>query len=273
KEENKKLLDYSEKLGANSFDEDVEGYDASTRDYKEEQQRKKNKVKKKKNLLEKTKDYAVEKGEKLGLYLNDSFEQIILGNYTDKVTVLGTTGQIGLGFIGLDLPADLRDITADIDNWEWSKSHVLQTGMDGLAIFPIVGSFKYADEGSQLLKNLDKADDIKDTSKAVGKTIKKVEIKVNNMSEFFKTEFGNSLKTGVSKTKKQIDGQSIYEVTTKTENKYLKKGDKFYLDGLHKDHIEVFDKQRKVKAVLNLDGTINISKTETALKEGRKIPK
>ena len=96
---------------------------------------------------------------------------------------------------------------------------------------------------------------------------------VNNMSEFFQTEFGKLIKGGVSKTKQQFQGQSIYEVTKKIDNKYLKKGDKFYLDNLHKDHLEVFDKRGNAKAVLNLDGTINVSKTEQALNEGRKLNK
>lgn len=49
----------------------------------------------------------------------------------------------------------------------------------------------------------------------------------------------------------------------------IKKGDQFYLDGQHKNHLEVFDSKGKFKAVLNLDGTINKVKTEAA--KGRKI--
>ncbi|EPF5500540.1 hypothetical protein AB8896_22990 [Yersinia enterocolitica] len=54
---------------------------------------------------------------------------------------------------------------------------------------------------------------------------------------------------------------------------YISKGDKYYLDGLHKNHIEVFDSNRNIKAVLNLDGTINQDKTNKAVVEGRKLPK
>ncbi|MBR8661825.1 hypothetical protein KDN35_19610 [Brevibacillus sp. NL20B1] len=57
----------------------------------------------------------------------------------------------------------------------------------------------------------------------------------------------------------------------KVQNPYLKKGDGFYLDSLHYDHIEVVDSRGKVKAVLNLDGTLNVSKTEQALKQGRTV--
>jgi len=54
---------------------------------------------------------------------------------------------------------------------------------------------------------------------------------------------------------------------------YIAKGDKYYLDGLHKDHIEVFDSKGRVKAVLNTDGSYNDSKTKSAIKEGRRLTK
>lgn len=60
-------------------------------------------------------------------------------------------------------------------------------------------------------------------------------------------------------------------MTKKLESSYLNKGDKFYLDNLHKDHLEVFDKRGNAKNVLNLDGTLNYSKTESALAEKRKL--
>jgi hypothetical protein len=48
-----------------------------------------------------------EKGTQTLDYLKDSLEQLALGNYTDKVTVLGTGAQIATGLLGLDLPADM----------------------------------------------------------------------------------------------------------------------------------------------------------------------
>lgn len=56
------------------------------------------------------------------------------------------------------------------------------------------------------------------------------------------------------KTKRQYDGQTIYEVVDK-RIPGLKKGDQLYLDGLHKDHIEVFDKRGRFRKVINLDGS------------------
>jgi len=55
---------------------------------------------------------------------------------------------------------------------------------------------------------------------------------------------------------------------------FTQPGDQFYLDARHKNHIEVFDRTgAKVKAVLNLDGSYNQKKTESAIKEGRRLPK
>ncbi|MFB5759850.1 polymorphic toxin-type HINT domain-containing protein [Paenibacillus medicaginis] len=97
-------------------------------------------------------------------------------------------------------------------------------------------------------------------------------LKANNMSEFFKLDFGTSLKNLSQKTSTVVKGATVYKVTRKTGNDYLKKGDQYYLDTLHHDHMEVFDSRGKVKAVLNLDGSFNAKKTEAALKEGRIIP-
>ncbi len=97
-------------------------------------------------------------------------------------------------------------------------------------------------------------------------------IKVGNMNEFFNnTEFGISLKDSVSKTSAIVKGESVYRIDKKIDNPILDKGDGIYLDSLHKDHLEVVNKRGKVKAVLNLDGTLNVKKTEIALKENRSI--
>ncbi|MET1250187.1 T7SS effector LXG polymorphic toxin [Sporolactobacillus sp. STCC-11] len=92
---------------------------------------------------------------------------------------------------------------------------------------------------------------------------------VSNMNELFRTDFGKSIINSISKTKINYDGQSIYKITQKVDNDYLKKGYGIYLDALHHDHLEVIDKKGNVKYVLNLDGTVNIDKTKKAL--GRKI--
>ena len=91
---------------------------------------------------------------------------------------------------------------------------------------------------------------------------------VNNMQEFFETDFGEQLKSSVRKTKRQYDGQTIYEVVDK-RIPGLKKGDQLYLDGLHKDHIEVFDKRGRFRKVINLDGSKNIIKSDAGV--GRSI--
>lgn len=81
-------------------------------------------------------------------YIESSLNQLVYGNYTDDVTLLGTGAQILTGIIGIDLPADIRDITADLSNGDVGK-----LAIDTLAFLPVVGSFKYVDEVDTLLKN------------------------------------------------------------------------------------------------------------------------
>jgi filamentous hemagglutinin len=74
----------------------------------------------------------------------------------------------------------------------------------------------------------------------------------------------------VRKTSKIFQGQPVF----KAENRIganIRKGDQIYLDNLHNDHLEVFDRFGDVRLVLNLDGSINPSKTKKAVAAGRKL--
>lgn len=105
-----------------------------------------------------------------------------------------------------------------------------------------------------------------------GYSYKPDNLAVNNMKEFFETDFGSELKSNVTKTKKNYKGQSVYRVDKNT-NPNMKKGDQFYLDSLHKDHIEVFNSRGTDPRVLNLDGTLNENKTLEAIRQGRTLKK
>ncbi|HAT2867203.1 TPA: hypothetical protein I8374_001625 [Serratia marcescens] len=52
----------------------------------------------------------------------------------------------------------------------------------------------------------------------------------------------------------------------------IRKGDQFYLDASHKNHLEVFDSKGNFRVFLNLDGSVNVDKTKIAVTEGRKLP-
>lgn len=92
-------------------------------------------------------------------YLKKSVKQVLLGNFTKDVTLLGTMAQIALGIADADLPGDARDLTYDLTHWKWTPEHGVQTLLDVVGILPVVGALKYSDEFSTLLKSLNKADD------------------------------------------------------------------------------------------------------------------
>jgi|GEM_PF-1984649 filamentous hemagglutinin len=95
----------------------------------------------------------------------------------------------------------------------------------------------------------------------------------NNMGEFFKQPgFGSEMAKNSRRTEKTYQGQTIHKATDDIGNN-INEGDKFYLDAKHKNHLEVFDGNRKIKAVLNLDGTYNEDKTMKARAEGRRLDK
>ena len=95
---------------------------------------------------------------------------------------------------------------------------------------------------------------------------------VQNMGEFFiKSKFGQEILNISNRTNYFFKEQKIFKIIKKDSKLGLDKGDYYYLDDLHKDHIEVFDSNRNFKKALNLDGTINKEKTAIGLKEKRKI--
>jgi hypothetical protein len=79
--------------------------------------------------------------------------QMVMGNYGDDVTVLGTLGQIALGLVGLDTPADIRDIVYDFSHWSNNPAHIGQTVLDLVGLIPFLGNVKYLDEVGAVLKN------------------------------------------------------------------------------------------------------------------------
>ena len=104
--------------------------------------------------------------DKIGSYLGKSINQLIKGNYTDDVTLLGTGMQVGTGILGIDVLADIRDVSADFAHWEWSWGHAGQTILDAVGIVPLIGAVKYTDEVAEHITNitneniLDQVDDI-----------------------------------------------------------------------------------------------------------------
>jgi hypothetical protein len=91
------------------------------------------------------------------------------------------------------------------------------------------------------------------------------------MKEFFQLPFGQTLYPRSVKTPYHYQKFSIYKLTENIPNTDLKKGYFYYLDSLHGDHIEVFNKQLKAAGVYNLDGTFNVAKSEAAKKAARII--
>ena len=105
------------------------------------------------------------RGEK---YMDDSFEQVLKGNYTDKVTTLGTIFQMGLGALGWDAPSDVRDLIYDVTHLESTPAY--QTLIDAVSVLPIVGMLKYSDEAAALIKPALRA--AEETADAVGDAAK-----------------------------------------------------------------------------------------------------
>ena len=114
-----------------------------------------------KKMLDKAEDYLIR-----------SAECIVLGNFTDEVTVLGVGVQIVLGIFDLDLPCDIRDIIADVrnlaqaDEIKWDMIAML--ALDLIGLIPVIGALKYSDEVGTLFKNAGKVSVVAEGADGVG---------------------------------------------------------------------------------------------------------
>lgn len=73
---------------------------------------------------------------------------------------------------------------------------------------------------------------------------------VGNMDQFFKgSDSGAQVRANTDKSTRVIDGQSVYVVKEDMGNG-IKKGYQLYLDGQHKDHLDVFEKHANLNLFL-----------------------
>lgn len=94
------------------------------------------------------------------------------------------------------------------------------------------------------------------------------------MEDFLESPgFGQTLKNNSIRTSEIIKGAKVYEAVKNIRNAngevVIRKGDSFYIDTAHDDHLEVFSKFRAERPVVNLDGSISDKKTVSA--KGRRF--
>lgn len=123
---------------------------------------------------------ATEPNTKGEQYMDDTFEQVLKGNYTDKVTALGIALQMLAGIPNLDVAMDARDLLYDLTHLKTTPPG--QVGLDAMAFAPVFGSLKYVDDIAKMAKAGDgvvdaiteigkHADDLADVGKHVDDTL------------------------------------------------------------------------------------------------------
>lgn len=170
-------------------------------------------------------EFIAETGYAIGDYMYRSGEQVLLGNYSDEVTLLGTGGQIALGATGLDAIADVRDIYHGIENYEFSWAHNGQLTLDTLSLLPLVGAFKYADNvailwnGGKKAKKAQKANKVqKITKNIVEIKIKDRKIKkVEDISGFSKHGLNRIINRGIEPESIKSTIENPIKVTKRTD--------------------------------------------------------
>lgn len=85
-------------------------------------------------------------------------QQIVLGEYAPKTTLLGTVGEVIAGVLGIDAWKDVTDMVYYLTHWENNWNHYSKVFINGLAILPGVGVLKNADEVKAVRKYIEAYD-------------------------------------------------------------------------------------------------------------------
>lgn len=210
---------------------------------------------------EDVKNFATDSLDDFKDYIGRSVEQIILGNFTDEVTILGTVGQIALGILGVDLIADIRDLASDFVKWEWSWGHAGQVALDAIALLPVIGALKNADEVGTLIKGVTKTDGLVDGMKTMDKTIDTAKT-IENVSEGFDSakdgiktfdhvsdgiDSAEEIADGTKAAKNSIDGVDSTSDVVKGTSKAISEADRLKLSKwTYKPSDELYLKYKKV---------------------------
>ena len=85
--------------------------------------------------------------------------QALGGNYyAGRPTIAGTAAQFSLGTLGLDTPADIRDLQYDLTHQDSIPKG--QLALDALAFLPLIGGLKYVNDGVDAAKAVNRASNI-----------------------------------------------------------------------------------------------------------------
>ncbi|WP_207649488.1 hypothetical protein [Anaeromicropila populeti] len=179
-------------------------------------------------------------------YFSDGLEQIILGKYKEKGTVIGTVGEVGLTFTGVDVYQDLRDLTHDIITWETTWEHFGETALDGIGLIPLVGALGKSDEILLFVKRTEKLYEIQRVAQ-IGE----------NLLESLK-KAGNALENAVdaaSTAMKQV-GSINYRYLHNTLDRVEQGGRWSLATGYGTDFFQAFAKYRsRMKNISNTNPT------------------
>ena len=94
-----------------------------------------------------------------------ALKQLLKGEYADDVNLLGTGLEIGAGFIPLVGQAQSgRDLTHNLQNWEWSWGHAGVTALNAFGLIPVVGGLRVVGRVSRVVP----ASEIRRATRAVG---------------------------------------------------------------------------------------------------------
>jgi len=190
-------------------------------------------------------------------------KQIFTCNYTNNVSLLGTAGEIGAGFIpGIGQVQSGRDLINNITNWKWSWGHIGQTALNAIGLIPVIGGLKNIGKADELIKGVEEASKIAkaiDKAEPLAKEAGKLDDVVPGSiwNNYFKQKYGASNTEWITKGVEEVSwyNTSVEDVKwTNHNNKHVPQkgltwkniiestlyGDARYKPGINIEELEKF---------------------------------
>ena len=171
-----------------------------------------------------------------GEYVTKSGKKFVLGDYTDEeVTLLSVSGEVATSLVGVDMAADVRDLSYDISHWGEGDYFALTLATDTVALIPVIGTVKYLKYSKEAGKGAKKgAKAAKDLLGGTTATAKKVNKIIDNSTSVAKNAEQSVVITKVSLT--HLEKIKLFKKATK-----VKKG----LEYTSRDDVVIYARKYK----------------------------
>lgn len=201
-------------------------------------------------------------------YIMDSFKQIVLGDFADEQTLLGTVISVAIGFVpGLGLLCEARDLISNICDLLDDGATAEEWASLGFSVLGAVSSL------DDFVKYADKLDDLGDLTKAVVKKANDISSPIMDYVNKYDDFINNTIYKATNKTADVISdaipyGQTIKKTFSEVMNQELGFYDIFNKTVTNNDVFTELIKEKAENGFLSLLGFLSGTENDAQTNRG-----